>query len=208
MNMKQAVEEATIAMNLPSPSKKSPVKRKKIKSESNQQQQPLGNMDMPFGQQQQQQKLHQLPPMPALIPNQNAQNIQYCQNMGMNNVTQPLHQFNNQSQPASISIQANHVTVLPATMFSTQQIPTNIIPISIPSMPTVNTSITKPTLPSMTLFYKNHQNMGKPLGNIDMPLGHQPPTPPSSVQEDDLNLLLQEGLNTTSINTNPETPLE
>ena len=180
MNMKQAVEEATFAMNSPSPSKKSPMKRmKKInKSESNQQQkqQPLGNVGMPLGQQQQ----HQ----PVLIPNQNAQNIQnlginiHHQNMGKmplgnigvpsGNINLPLgtfHQFNSQSQPTSISIQANHVTVLP------------------------------PNLPSMSLFYKNHQNMGQPLG-INMPL-----SPPSSVQEDDLNLLLQEGLNTTP---NPE----
>jgi len=190
-----------------SPSKKSGVKRSKKmnKSESNQQeqQQPLGNnMGMPFVQQKQYQ---QLPKMPVLIPNQNAQNIPqqqsyhkaqqarniHHQNMGkplgINVDNQPLHQFNNQLQPTSISIQANHVTVF--QNMGTQPLGNNI------GLPSGNINPTFP--PGMTLFSQNyHQNnMGKSMG-INMPL-----SPPNSVQEDDLNLLLQEGLNTK---TNPK----
>ena len=220
VNMKQAVEEATIAMNIQderkSPSKKLPVKRKEKKSESNQEHS-SNNAAMPFGQQQQQ--IQQLPPMPALIP---TQNFQYCQNLGINNIQ--IHQFNNQSNPATIF---NHATVLnpepQAAMTQgtvtqgivtqgtvTHQVPSNTFPKSIPSsIPSLST--TNPfSLPSMNSFYNNQQNtIGMPpSGNtVGMSLGHQqPPTPPSSGLEDNLNLLLQEGLNmnTIAINRNPE----
>ena len=200
MNIKEAVEEATIAMN--SPSKNSAVKRSKKmnKSESNQQeqQQPLGNMgNMSFVQRKQYQ---QLPQMPVLIPNQNAQNLPqqqryhqaqpahniHHQNMGkplgINVNTQPaLHKFNNQSQPTSISIQANHVTVF-------QNMGNQ--PLGNFGLPSGNIIPTIP--PQTTLFPQNYQHnyMGKSMG-MNMPL-----SPPNSVQEDDLNLLLQEGLNT------------